>query len=118
MTPETLGVAPGQSIVITTPTNQNTVIVKSILSHSTLSYSIYPGIRFFFMVTPTEWKIVVDRWKKGMRPLKIDDQQYGQKVIKILDKYVGNEFAQFDDPNEAVTFVVLIGMMKEQDKRR
>ncbi len=70
------------------------------------------------MVTPTEWKIVLDRWKKGMRPLKIDDQVHGQKVIKMLEQYNGNEFGLFDDPYEAVTFVILIGMMKEQDKRR
>lgn len=69
------------------------------------------------MVTPTEWKITVDRWKKGMRPLKIQDQKYGQNVIKILEKYGGTNLAFFDCPFEAVTFLILINLMKERDKR-
>jgi hypothetical protein len=70
------------------------------------------------MVTVIEWKIVVERWKKGMRPLKIQDQKYGDTVIQMLEKYSGNDIGLFDDPYEALTFIILIGLMKEQDKRR
>ncbi len=83
-----------------------------------MSPDIYSRIYALLMVAVTEWKIVVDRWKKGMRPLKIQDQKYGQTVLNMLEKYKGNEFAFFDDPFEAVTFVVLMELMKEQDKKR
>lgn len=69
------------------------------------------------MVSPVEWKIVVDRWKKGIRPLKIQDQQHGQNMIKILEKYGGTDLAFFDCPFEAVTFLILINLMKEYEKR-
>jgi hypothetical protein len=59
----------------------------------------------------------LDRWKKGMCPLKIQDQEYGRTVIRMLEKYEGNEFAFFDDPFEAVTFILLVELMKERDKK-
>ena len=35
--------------------------------------------------------------------------------MSILEKYKGNEFAFFDDPYEALVFMILIGLMKEQN---
>ena len=69
------------------------------------------------MVSPVEWKIALDRWKKVMRPLKIQDQKYREHVIKILDKYGGTDLAFFDCPFKAVAFLILINLMKERDKR-
>jgi hypothetical protein len=67
------------------------------------------------MVTVTDMKIIIERWKKGTRPLKIHDLKSGQKVVGMLEKYDGNEFKLFDDPFEAATFILLVGMLKEQD---
>ena len=53
-----------------------------------------------------------------MRPLKIDDQHYGAKVVGMLERYKGPELAYFDDPLEAATFIILIGLMKEKPRAR
>ncbi|HTY14465.1 MAG TPA: hypothetical protein VMC42_02055 [Methanoregulaceae archaeon] len=70
------------------------------------------------MVTATEMKTLVERWKRGMRPLKIDDQHYGTKVVRMLEHYKGPELAYFDDPLEAATFIILIGLLKEKTRAR
>jgi hypothetical protein len=70
------------------------------------------------MVTKTELNLLIDRWKRGMRPLKIDEQQYGHEVLEMLENYKGHVLGMFDDPLEAATLLILIGMMKEQEKRR
>ncbi|MEI6294233.1 MAG: hypothetical protein WCP36_11155 [Methanomicrobiales archaeon] len=67
------------------------------------------------MVTVTDMKIIIERWKKGTRPLKVHDMKSGQKVVGMLEKYDGTEFGLFDDPFEAATFILLVGMLKEQD---
>jgi hypothetical protein len=51
-----------------------------------------------------------------MRSLKIDEQQYGHEIIQMLKKYKGNVLGLFDDPLEAATLILLIGLMKEQEK--
>ncbi len=70
------------------------------------------------MVTVTDMKIIIERWKKGIRPLKIHDMKSGRKVVGMLEKYEGTEFKLFDDPFEAATFILLVGMLKEQDQDR
>jgi hypothetical protein len=35
----------------------------------------------------TQWKIILERWTKGMPVLKFDEQKYWKQVIKILEKY-------------------------------
>jgi len=70
------------------------------------------------MVTVTDMKIIIERWKKGTRPLKIHDMKSGQKVVGMLEKYNGNEFGMFDDPLEVTTFLLLVGMLREQDRDR
>lgn len=67
------------------------------------------------MVTVTTMKKIIERWKKGMRPLKVHDAKCGHKVVGMLEKYDGSEFGMFDDPLEATTFLLLVGMLKEQD---
>jgi hypothetical protein len=70
------------------------------------------------MVGVTEMKTLVERWKRGTRPLKVDDLKYGIKVIRMLEHYKGPELAYFDDPLEAAIFILLIGMMRERDRER
>ena len=62
-------------------------------------------------------KTLIERWKKGTRPLKIHEQKYGNTLVQMLEQYSGNEFGMFDDPVEAASFLLLIGMMKEKDRR-
>lgn len=70
------------------------------------------------MVTATEMKTLVERWKRGMRPLKLDDQHYGARVVRMLEHYKGPELAYFDDPLEAATFILLISLMKDKCRSR
>lgn len=67
------------------------------------------------MVSVTDMKIITERWKKGIRPLKIQDMEYGNKVVRMLEKYKGDDFRMFDDPLEVTTFILLVGMLREQD---
>jgi len=68
------------------------------------------------MVSVTDMKIITERWKKGIRPLKIQDMEYGNKVVRMLEKYKGDDFRMFDDPLEVTTFILLVGMLREQDQ--
>jgi len=68
------------------------------------------------MVTTTDIKIIAERWKKGTRPLPTHEQKYGHQIVQILEKYNGNGLGVFNDPLEAVVFIILIEIMKERDK--
>ena len=68
------------------------------------------------MVSVTDMKIITERWKKGIRPLKIQDMKYGNKVVRMLEKYKGDDFRMFDDPLLVTTFILLVGMLREQDR--
>jgi len=70
------------------------------------------------MVTVTDMKIIIERWKKGTRPLKIHDKHTGQKVIGMLEKYEGTELKLFDDKFEATAFILLVEMLKDLDLDR
>lgn len=70
------------------------------------------------MVTVTGMKIIIERWKKGTRPLKIHDKKSGQKVVGMLEKHEGTELKLFDDPFEATAFILLVEMLKERDLDR
>jgi hypothetical protein len=68
------------------------------------------------MVSVTDMKIITERWKKGTRPLKIQDMEYGNKVVRMLEKYKGDDFRMFEDPLLVTTFILLVGMLREQDQ--
>ncbi|GEM_PF-2937875 len=68
------------------------------------------------MVSVTNMKIITERWKKGIRPLKIQDMEYGNKVVRMLEKYKGDDFRMFDDPLLVTTFILLVEMLREQDQ--
>jgi hypothetical protein len=67
------------------------------------------------MVTAADMRIIAERWKRATRPLKIHDQEYGYRLAKMLAGYNGEEIKRFDDPLEAGAYIVLIGMLKDQD---
>lgn len=58
---------------------------------------------------------MADRWKRASRPLKIQDQRYGHRLVQMLAEYNGEEIKRFDDPLEAAAFIVLVRMVKELD---
>jgi hypothetical protein len=67
------------------------------------------------MVTAADMRIIAERWKRATRPLKIHDQEYGNRLAIMLEGYNGEEIKRFDDPLEAAAYIVLIGMFKYQD---
>ncbi len=67
------------------------------------------------MVTTAEIRTIAERWKRGTRPLKIHDQEYGNRLVKMLEECNGHEITRFDDPLEAATFIILTRMLREQD---
>lgn len=69
------------------------------------------------MVTAAEIKIIADRWKRATRPLKIHEQNYGHRLVAMLEQYHGEEIRRFDDPLEAAAFIVSIGMLKELERQ-
>ena len=68
------------------------------------------------MVTVTDMKIIIERWKKGSRPLKIHDTPYGQNLVRMLEKYKETDFAMLEDPFEVTAFILLVGMLSEHDR--
>lgn len=69
------------------------------------------------MVTAADIRIIADRWKRATRPLRIQDQGYGNRLVTMLEEYHGQEITRFDDPLEAAAFIVLIRMIREQELR-
>jgi hypothetical protein len=67
------------------------------------------------MISSADIRTISERWKRATRPLRIHDQKYGHRLVKILEEYNGEEIKRFDDPLEAAAFIVLIGMLKDQD---
>jgi len=69
------------------------------------------------MVTAADIRIIAERWKRATRPLKIHEQNYGHRLVTMLEHYNGEEIKRFDDPLEAAAFIVSIGMLKELDRQ-
>jgi len=67
------------------------------------------------MVTAAEMKIIADRWKRATKPLKVQDQEYGLRLVAMLKEYNEEEIKRFDDPFEAAACVLMIGLLTEQD---
>jgi hypothetical protein len=70
------------------------------------------------MVTEADMKKMIERWKRGTRPLKIYEQQYGEQLVRLLEQYNSPALKIFDDPLEAATFVLFTGLLKDLDKER
>ena len=74
-----------------------------------------PGICSDHMITAADIRTMADRWMRASRPLKIQDQRYGHRLVQMLAEYNGEEIKRFDDPLEAAAFIVLVRMVKELD---
>ena len=62
-------------------------------------------------------KKVVEHWKRGTRALRRHEQQYGELLVKLLERDHGPALKHFDDYLEAATFALFVGLMKELDRR-
>jgi hypothetical protein len=69
------------------------------------------------MVTETDMMKMIERWKRGTRALRIHDQQYGHRMIRLLERYHGPTLRLFDDYLEAATFFILVGMLRDMENR-
>jgi hypothetical protein len=69
------------------------------------------------MVTETDMKKMIERWKRGTRALRIYDQRYGHHVVRLLERYNGPSLKLFDDYLEAATFVLFVGMLRDMENR-
>lgn len=67
------------------------------------------------MISSDDIKQLAGRWKRAIRPLKIQDQQYGLRLAEMIEKYNRKEFERFDEPLEAAVFIILMQMVKDQD---
>jgi hypothetical protein len=56
--------------------------------------------------------LLIFRWKKTTRALKIHEQPYGKYVTDLLEKRTDAELAFFSDPVEAAAFFCLLDLMK------
>ncbi len=74
-----------------------------------------PGICSDHMITAADIRAMADRWMRASRPLKIQDQRYGHRLVQMLTEYNGEAIKRFDDPLEAAAFIVLVRMVKELD---
>jgi hypothetical protein len=61
-------------------------------------------------------KSIADRWARSTRALKKEDQQYGEKLVKLAKMHSSEAFIACDDPLEAVVFSALVEMLKHQDQ--
>jgi hypothetical protein len=60
-------------------------------------------------------KRIADRWARSTRALKKEDQQYGEKLVKLAKMHSSEAFIACDDPLEAAVFSVLVEMIKRQE---
>ena len=68
------------------------------------------------MGTPDDRKKIADRWRRATRALKKEDQDYGNRLVRILEDYPGNMSNRFEDPLEEATLVLCIGILKELER--
>ena len=59
---------------------------------------------------------MADRWRRATRALKKEDQDYGNRLARILEDYPGNMSNRFDDPLEEAALVLCIGILKELER--
>jgi len=65
------------------------------------------------MITAAEIRKIAGRWKRATRPLKIQDQKYGNQLAAMLAAYDRGDMPWCEDPLEAALFIVLTGLVKE-----
>jgi hypothetical protein len=55
---------------------------------------------------------LVLRWKVATRAMKVSDQKYGDRVIRMLEERTDAELARFEDPLEAALFFCMLELTK------
>ena len=60
---------------------------------------------------------IANRWVRSTRALKKEDQQYGERFVKLAKMHSSGSYFGCDDPLEAVIFSVLTEMIKHQENQ-
>jgi len=60
-------------------------------------------------------KEVTERWAKAKRAMRMEDQEYADRLIRMANKHASEGFYAFNDPLEAAVFSALVEMLKEMD---
>ena len=48
--------------------------------------------------------------------MRLPEQRYGEKLVKMLERNNGQVIKHFDDYLEGVTFVLLVAMLRDLEK--
>jgi len=59
---------------------------------------------------------IAERWARSSKALKREDQPYGEQLATLAKEHSSEAFIACNDPLEAVTFSVLVEMLKRQDR--
>jgi hypothetical protein len=70
------------------------------------------------MIQSTDMRQLAVRWKRATRALRIQEQPFGHRLVRMLEEPGTWRFATIDDPLEAAAFVLFIGMLKERDGKK
>jgi hypothetical protein len=57
-------------------------------------------------------KNAVLRWKRARKALEKGEQPYADRLIAMIERHLDDRIPPFEDPLEAVVFVVLLEMEK------
>jgi hypothetical protein len=57
--------------------------------------------------------LLIIRWKKTTRALKLHEQPYGKYVTDLLERRTDAELAFFSDPVEAAAFFCLLDLVRQ-----
>ena len=68
------------------------------------------------MVQPADIEVIIQRWKNARRALMKRYQPYADRLIAMLEEHKNSDLRRFDDPLEAAAYIVLIGILKEQER--
>ncbi len=64
----------------------------------------------------SELPVVLARWRRFRRALKVDDQPAMDVVIAALERNGPATFAGLDDPLEAAVLAVLLELAREEER--
>ncbi len=57
-------------------------------------------------------KNAVLRWKRARKALEQGEQPYADRLIAMIERHLNDRLPPFEDPLEAVVFVILLEMEK------
>jgi hypothetical protein len=67
------------------------------------------------MVSEADIQKMIEQWKRGTHALRRPEQHHGENLVKILEQYDPSMLRLFDDYLEAGSFILFMGLLKDQD---